>query len=703
MAEKLEIIGKISIDSKDANQSFQSLKSQLKEANSELQNVVEKFGLTSKEAQEAAKKVANLKDKIGDAKLLSDAFNPDAKFKALSNALSGVAGGFAAVQGAQALFGNESKELEKTLVKVQGALALSQGINSVLEAKDAFVVLGAKMSSIPIIQKAITLGQRLWNAAMAANPIGLLIAGITALIAAGAALVNWFMDSSAEAAKNTKAVEANTKAIADQSKTLDRNKEVFQKGLDQRLAMAKASGQNAEAIRKLELKLIDEKIAYAESSKAAALNTLEKQRNTLASLKSADADEEVIKKQEDNVKNATDLFNKQNDNLQKALDEKKDIQNRHEVEITQAETNARKDREQKIKEAEEKSKQAAKEKREKEKEEAKKKAKEDLENQKAEVQRAADRQIETEKLIQDARLAAIEEGFTKRQLLLEQEYQAEIDKALEQLNKKELTEAEYNARRLAIEQLFQTKRAVLVAENAKTEEEKDKEKRLKTINETLDLLNEEINNQESAFAARKAIIDKEDALLNDSNNRKLLGEAEYTKRIKALAEARKKIGEEEKKFKIAQQTEIANRLGQLSDLIGKQTAAGKALAIAQATINTYQGVTNVLAEKSTLPQPFGTISRIINIAATVAAGIKAIKEIVKVPVPGQGGGGNVPSATDLGGSAPISATPSTTALPQEQINQLSSANASVRSYVLESDIANNQERIVRLNRAARIN
>src|SRR6185369_16983727 len=45
----------------------------------------------------------------------------------------GIAGGFAAAQGAMALFGSESEELQKTLLKVQSALAISQGIKMVTE------------------------------------------------------------------------------------------------------------------------------------------------------------------------------------------------------------------------------------------------------------------------------------------------------------------------------------------------------------------------------------------------------------------------------------------------------------------------------------------------------------------------------------------------------------------------------------------
>jgi FkbM family methyltransferase len=100
--------------------------------------MADKFGETSVQAANAAKKAAELKDRVGDAKALTDAFNPDKKFQAFSSALSGVAGGFSAVQGAMGLMGAESKDLEKTMLKVQSAMALSQGLSAITEAQDSF-------------------------------------------------------------------------------------------------------------------------------------------------------------------------------------------------------------------------------------------------------------------------------------------------------------------------------------------------------------------------------------------------------------------------------------------------------------------------------------------------------------------------------------------------------------------------------------
>jgi chromosome segregation ATPase len=98
-----EIVGiKIETDTR-------SLRSQFKEAMAELAKLQNQAGASAKEIANAAKRAAELKDRIGDAKALTDAFNPDAKFKALTSSLSGVAGGIGAVQGAMALFGKEKR------------------------------------------------------------------------------------------------------------------------------------------------------------------------------------------------------------------------------------------------------------------------------------------------------------------------------------------------------------------------------------------------------------------------------------------------------------------------------------------------------------------------------------------------------------------------------------------------------------------
>ena len=116
MAEKKVIELEVKTDS------VGNLKSELRKAQAEVIALAEKFGATSQEAIAAAKRAAELKDAIADAKDLTDAFNPDAKFNALSNSIGGVLNGFQAFEGALGLVGVESEDLQKTLLQVQSAI-----------------------------------------------------------------------------------------------------------------------------------------------------------------------------------------------------------------------------------------------------------------------------------------------------------------------------------------------------------------------------------------------------------------------------------------------------------------------------------------------------------------------------------------------------------------------------------------------------
>jgi hypothetical protein len=216
-----EIIGiKITTDAAQATQevekldkafegtdnSVKSLRQQLKDATANVAIMADKFGATSKEAINAAKRAAELKDRIGDAKALTDAFNPDAKFKAVASSLAGVAGGFSAVQGAMALFGKENKNVEAALLKVNAAMALSQGLQAVGESIDSFRQLGAVIKSTTVFQEANNAAtktaaavQRAFGIATVETSTGfkvlkgaIIATGIGALVVALGAVINNF-------------------------------------------------------------------------------------------------------------------------------------------------------------------------------------------------------------------------------------------------------------------------------------------------------------------------------------------------------------------------------------------------------------------------------------------------------------------------------------------------------------------------------
>jgi len=154
-----------------------SLRSQLRESVQELARLQNTAGASAKEIANAAKRAAELKDRIGDAKATIDAFNPDAKFKAFGQSIQGVAGAFAGAQGALALFGVESENVQKQLLKVQGALAFSEGLNTILGSIDGFKNL-ALVIKTQVISAFSTL-----RGALIASGIGALAIGLGLLIA----------------------------------------------------------------------------------------------------------------------------------------------------------------------------------------------------------------------------------------------------------------------------------------------------------------------------------------------------------------------------------------------------------------------------------------------------------------------------------------------------------------------------------------
>jgi hypothetical protein len=183
------------------DESVKSLKTQLKEAQANVAALSDKFGATSKQAVEAAKSAASLKDKIGDAKALTDAFNPDAKFKAVTGALTGVAGGFSAVTGAMGLFGAESKEVEQAILKVQSAMALASGLQALGESADAF----KNMKTVAVDAfKAIKAG-------IGSTGIGLLLVALGAIVAYWDDIIGAVSGVSAEQKKLNKSTEDNLK------------------------------------------------------------------------------------------------------------------------------------------------------------------------------------------------------------------------------------------------------------------------------------------------------------------------------------------------------------------------------------------------------------------------------------------------------------------------------------------------------------
>ena len=599
MAQNLDL--NVNVNTDQAGKAVGSLKSQLKEAQAEVTALSDKFGATSKEAIEAAKRVAGIKDQIGDAKALVDAFNPDAKFKALTASLSGVAGGFAAVQGAMGLLGTESENAQKMLLKVQSAMAISQGLQSVGEAVDSFKNLGAVIKSTTLFQQAynFVLGQKV-------------VVTQADVIATEAQTVATVEQGVATVTTTTAVTGATTAMKAFRIALIASGIGLLIVGLGLAIeALSKFSSKAEDAAKKQGLlnKQIADGAKLQLESEIKFLDNQEKLDIARAKAKGA-SEQEIF--------NIEQSYRKQ----------RAEAHQRHYQEVYKADAKA--------------------------------------------AQESAN---EINKINTDGQVAALENQARIRKEGQEAAEKRAVQAALKEKKAIDDELAAYEKRKKGLQ------KGVSVADIDEAAKKDKAENDKKDADKQQELLVESNKNGLGKMLADKAVAFTKGQELNKQN-----------------ADAEKLIDAEKLEIKKAQIAESMVAMSQLTDFVGRDTAAGKALGIATATINTYQGASEALKQKSTLPSPFDVIAKVLNVATIIASGIKTVKSIASVQIPGKFGGG---------GGMPTMAAPMTPELPQAATTNLSRqtindiGNQAVRAYVIETDVTSNQERMAAIRQRAR--
>lgn len=151
------------------------------------------------------------------------------------------------------------------------------------------------------------------------------------------------------------------------------------------------------------------------------------------------------------------------------------------------------------------------------------------------------------------------------------------------------------------------------------------------------------------YSSLRDSYDKNDQALKDALDKGAISQAEYTKKLAESGKARREIDKLEKASAIEKTKLVADALGQLSTIVGQDTVAGKAFAVAKATIDTYQSA--VAAYKSLAGIPvIGPALGAIAAGAAVASGIATVKKIVAVQVPNAPGGGGSGGGPSGGGN-----------------------------------------------------
>jgi hypothetical protein len=764
---------KVSEVGEQSKKSVGSLKSQIKEANLELIKAQEQFGDYSKEAINAAKKVAALKDKVKEAAETADLFNPEKKFQVFAGALSSVAGGFSAVQGALGLVGVESENVQKSLLKVQSALALSQGLSTIANSAESFNRLKS------IVGTGLVNAFKSLKAAIGSTGIGLLVVALGSIVAYWEEIKTLIGGVSSEqkklaedSKKNAVAEKEKLDAIGEQENILKQQgkseREILELKIKQIDAAIKAQEVSIEAEKtnkklaveaaernkkylkgfiefvtlpiqllfklgtnaingliglinkipgvnidfRVNDKLLEEgtdalagllfdpkktaeegdaTIKEAEKSLTALKNQKAGFQNQIASIDKAAGDKAATARKErdaaelEAAKKLADI--KKELDLSSIKDEfkrrKKELEFQLSDEINLVEANAKLSEETKqkliaaIKDKYTQLNNAN--------EEAKLKA--DEEKRKAELQKIAEFEKQSNDIKETLRINAIQDEVQKALENVRYKYQKQREQILAEEN---LTAEQIIARDKLL--------AELRVQQAVDETIAIKEAKKKQLGEDVAKLEGIANDPEQEFAARQEALAKETQLVEDAFNQKIITEEEYLAKRKDIADAEKKLEEEKIKSTIATADAIAGTLGGLANLFGKNTRAGKVFAIAEATISTFTAAQKAFAAAQSIPPPVGQILGAANAAVAVATGIKNIREITKVKIPG-GDGGSAPSISAPAPIAPPVPQVATTKLDNQTINKIGQAS---RSYVLESDVTDSQEKQRRINRAARL-
>lgn len=199
-----------------------------------------------------------------------------------------------------------------------------------------------------------------------------------------------------------------------------------------------------------------------------------------------------------------------------------------------------------------------------------------------------------------------------------------------------------------------------ILERLKLEQElADEEVRIATekFNKTKELFDENTIEYKNALAAQTAATER----AKDTE----------VKIEKLTAEAKRQI--------------VADALGGVAELLGQESAAGKAAAIAQSIINTYQGATKALGQ--------GGIFGAVAAAGVIASGMASVKKIIATKIPGADGGGNA-AISGVGGQIQNieQSIPAFNVVGASPINQIAEAlNKPQRAYVVSGDVTTAQQ------------
>jgi len=652
-------------EAKKTGSSFVNLKKELRQLTIQLQGL----DPASKEFEQVAARAGKIKEQLrGIADAINDA-DPEKFGGKFQRTAEGIAGAFSAVTGAQALFGKNSEEIEKQMLKVQGAIALTQGISAMKELRNdagelAMAIKGKVVSAFGSLRSAII-----------STGIGALVIIITSIIA------NWKEFSSA--------LTKSFPALAKVGEYFSNIKQV---------ASGVISGliEGFKAVGKIMFDLItgDVSSAWKEAknfganvSKAYNQGYAEKDKElkTKHYIESTKQQLDMLEAQGKDVsKKRLDLLKKELTLLQKGSEE----YNTKLVEIESLRTSIRQ-------------KQADKQK------EISAKSKENEEKNEAERLAKLKEKQELQNKINDLTIANIEDTDTRELVALKEKHRRELEEITAQYGKKkEFKELEKQLKENQINEenaLTDKQKADKKAKEDKDEKERLEKEQEKRDRENLDakskLEAELIRAEEDFNLKQQKRIELENLDFQQQMQNTTLTNGEVEK-IKAQHEANLVgIADESKERQLQidlalkeskQQliTAVGSIFGELAGLAKQGSAIQKAFAITQVAIDTATAISGLTAISFSPANPANKINPLapyIQLAtgtAKIFASMARVKSIL-------GSGVSVsPPTTGGGANANMGIAGTGISQPQQEVK----AQSTFKVVVVDSDITKMQDK-----------
>jgi len=241
-------------------------------------------------------------------------------------------------------------QVQQVNTTATNANTVATNANAVTTVKDTVAKVANKVATtaLAVGTKIATTAQWLWNAAIMANPIGALVVAVTAIIASIAIFTKFLYDNKKANDEAMASTEKATKSLSEQTKQAKVNNEQIETNNKNKLAMAKASGASAEEIRKLSVKLAEEAIEVKRTNAQIANSTATRERYNLALLKQAGASDEVIEKQKELVDSAKKQLVQEQQLLEQALKDRKQLLINNAIEVKAEETKINEDKQAKL-------------------------------------------------------------------------------------------------------------------------------------------------------------------------------------------------------------------------------------------------------------------------------------------------------------------------------------------------------------------